>query len=76
MNVEFELKGSPIAVNLPEEEIRAALDKAVRTNEEFWKLVLDVAGHYQAERMKPLLEERKKQQTRAAMRAARLKHKS
>lgn len=52
MKIELDIDGIRRVLRGTPEGFAAALDKAVRTNEEFWqKVVLPVSGAYQAERM-------------------------
>ena len=51
MKVELNIDGQVRVLRGSPEGWRTALDKAIRTDEDFWKVVLDVAGKYQGERM-------------------------
>jgi len=50
INIKWPSNGSETKYCIPTEELRAALDYAIRNNEELWQVVLDVAGKYQHER--------------------------
>lgn len=45
--------------SMPEEKIRAGLDFAIRNNPDFWDVVRDVAGKYQAELLRAELKKQK-----------------
>ena len=49
MKIVFELNGSPVTLEAPEEDFRKALDSLIRSDKAAWEIVRSVAGHYQAE---------------------------
>lgn len=52
MKVTFELNANPLTIDASAEEIGKALDKAIRSNEDFYKIATDVVGTYLAERVR------------------------
>ena len=56
MKIVFELNGSPVTLEAPEEDFRKALDSLIRSDKAAWEIVRSVAGHYQAELVSNHLE--------------------
>lgn len=49
----------PTKYDMPEEILRGGLDFAIRHNPQFWEVVRDIAGRYQAELMTAELKRRR-----------------
>lgn len=64
MIVNFKLNNAPIVLDASADEIRAALDNAIRENEEFYQIAVAVTGTYLAERVG---KEAKAAKSRASM---------
>lgn len=49
IKVQWPNSAHPSEYSMPEDYARKAFDNAIRNNPDFWELVRDVAGKYQAE---------------------------
>ena len=49
--------GQELTFEGPEADIRAAIDEAIRRDEAFYKLCVDVVGHYVSERVAKEMQE-------------------
>lgn len=56
VTVVFKDGEDPTVYSMPEERLRSGLDFAIRHNPEFWEVLRDVAGRYQAELLKAELK--------------------
>lgn len=59
VTVQWQNSEHPTEYDMPEEILRGGLDFAIRHNPQFWELVRDIAGNYQAELMAKELKRRK-----------------
>lgn len=49
IKVQWQNSGHPTEYDMPEESLREGIDYAIRNNPDFWEVLRDVAGKYQAE---------------------------
>ena len=58
MKLQFDFKGQPVTIDAEAEDIKTAMESAVRGNEEAFKIALDIVGRIMAERMNYEAEKR------------------